>query len=198
MPRIPGTEDDPAPELVVSAKRPRPPDHAESCDAAMFNGQFACTCGDDQRYEMELAGGIKIRSKHPITNTKIINATDIVGEDGMTDKERNALIPHGIELGSLVELSSGVRLFVVTCARDCDQTPMYWLCHCPKPLVFNGIIWANRSLRECLRYAGIDGGYAESSLKVIAGPEVAYAELDRMGYITDGNWIEQPYYGEDL
>ena len=40
---------------------------------------------------------------------------------------------HDIPLGALVELESGVRLFVVHQGRDCDrdQTPLYWLATTP-------------------------------------------------------------------
>lgn len=44
---------------------------------------------------------------------------------------RAELDAHDIPLGALVELESGVRLFVVHQGRDCDQTPMYWLAATP-------------------------------------------------------------------
>ena len=43
---------------------------------------------------------------------------------------------HDIPLGALVELESGVRLFVVHQGRDCDrdQTPLYWLATTPNEI----------------------------------------------------------------
>ncbi len=37
------------------------------------------------------------------------------------------MTPHAIPIGTLVEIDTGARLFVVYQGRDCDQTPLYWL-----------------------------------------------------------------------
>lgn len=42
-----------------------------------------------------------------------------------TGKEVNAEKIHKIPIGALVEIKTGVRLFVVYHGRDCDQTPLY-------------------------------------------------------------------------
>lgn len=57
--------------------------------------------------------------------TKIEVAYNIQDENGESQKDRNLKKNHGVELGALVELESGVRLFVVNHSRDCDGTPLY-------------------------------------------------------------------------
>ena len=60
----------------------------------------------------------------------IINVADLVDPNdpsGRTYRQVGAERTHGVALGSLVEVESGARLFVVLLGRDCDQTPLYWL-----------------------------------------------------------------------
>lgn len=57
--------------------------------------------------------------------TKFEVAYNIQDENGESQKDRNLKKNHNIELGALVELESGVRLFVVNHSRDCDGTPLY-------------------------------------------------------------------------
>lgn len=57
--------------------------------------------------------------------TKFEIAYNIQDENGESQKDKNLKQNHNIELGSLVELDSGVRLFVVNHSRDCDGTPLY-------------------------------------------------------------------------
>lgn len=62
--------------------------------------------------------------------TRIVIIADLVDPDdprGRTYREVNRAKKHAIPLGTLVELESGARLFVVHHARDCDQTPLYHL-----------------------------------------------------------------------
>lgn len=59
-----------------------------------------------------------------------INVADIV--DNTDPKKRtfrqiNAEMTHAIPIGALVELDSGVRMFVASHDRDCDMTPLYSL-----------------------------------------------------------------------
>jgi hypothetical protein len=42
---------------------------------------------------------------------------------GRSYRQINATKTHAIPLGALVEVDSGVRLFVVLQTRDCDMTP---------------------------------------------------------------------------
>lgn len=59
-----------------------------------------------------------------------VNVADLVDPDdpeGRTWREINAAKTHAIAVGTLVELESGVRLWVVHHSRDCDQTPLYCL-----------------------------------------------------------------------
>lgn len=106
--------------------------------------------------------------------TYLINIADLRDPDdpqGRTYRQINALKQHQIPIGALVEIvstdeefpddSAGVRLFVVYHARDCDQTPLYSLCHdldnteLGRPDFYNRT-WIN--------------GYPEESLKVIRLP----------------------------
>jgi hypothetical protein len=90
------------------------------------------------------------------------NVADLVNPDdpqGRTYRQINATKTHKIPLGSLVELRSGVRLFVVNHNRDCDETPLYYLSHdkddiIPKSKNFRNESWI--------------GGYDEESLTLIS------------------------------
>jgi hypothetical protein len=53
----------------------------------------------------------------------------VMPETGKTYRQTNLQKVHTISLGSLVELETGVRLFVVEHVRDFDGTPLYNLCH---------------------------------------------------------------------
>lgn len=92
---------------------------------------------------------------------EFINIADLKDPNdphGRSYREINAEKSHGIPLGSLVELESGVRLFIVYLGRDCDQTPLYWLCDDPEDTEPDEDGFRNR------RWIG---GYPEDSLKVI-------------------------------
>ena len=56
-----------------------------------------------------------------------VNVADLVLSSRKTWREENLEKPHNIPIGALVELQSGIRLFVGSHARDCDGTPLYWL-----------------------------------------------------------------------
>ena len=55
------------------------------------------------------------------------NIADLDSGNGKTYREINNETNHRFEIGQLVELDSGVRLFVAKQSRDCDGTPMYVL-----------------------------------------------------------------------
>jgi hypothetical protein len=69
----------------------------------------------------------------------ITTVADIVEANGKTVRENNRVIPHALPIGALVEITTdcpigefgsvykGVRLFVVSFARDCDGSPLYSL-----------------------------------------------------------------------
>jgi hypothetical protein len=90
-----------------------------------------------------------------------INIADLQDPDdaqGRSYRQVNAEKVHKIPIGTLVELETGVRLFVVYHGRDCDQTPLYYLSHdqediTPKYKNFRNESWT--------------GGYPEDSLKLI-------------------------------
>jgi len=93
---------------------------------------------------------------------------DLVEENGKTIKENNMEKTHNIPLWSLIEVKdTGERLYVGLCDRDCDGTPLYWLCrHDDIGRDFH--ISANRRHHHC------DGGYSEDSITLIKEPEPGY------------------------
>ncbi len=74
---------------------------------------------------------------------------------GRTYREINLDKVHLIPMGELVELPSGVRLFVVYHGRDCDGTPLYYLSSDKDDTTKE---------RPSFKNPGWDGGYSESSL----------------------------------
>lgn len=118
---------------------------------------------------------------------------DIKGSDGLTDRERNSLEVHNIQLGSLVEVEGELtRQFVVHLGRDCDGTPLYWLSVDPLVLVYDGDIYENGLMRYTLR-GKVLGGYAEESLNVIKPPSHVHSVLREDGWVNvHGEWIEKP------
>ena len=90
-----------------------------------------------------------------------INVADIVDPDdpqGRTYRQVNAARPHTIPVGSLVELESGVRLFVIHHGRDCDMEPLYYLSPDRDDTT---------EKRKGFRNDGWTGGYCEDSLTVV-------------------------------
>lgn len=107
--------------------------------------------------DITLPDGAKYRPKYP--DSPFIHICDLVNKKtGKTGRETNAEKTHQIPVGTLVELESGVRLFVVSHDRDCDQTPLYGLCHDKEDTVVEREGFANRKW---------DHGYSEESLTVI-------------------------------
>ena len=100
------------------------------------------------------------------TYTNVADLRDPADPAGRSYRRVNAEKTHGIVAGSLVEIESGVRLFVVKLGRDCDQTPLYWLApEMPAP---------TDEAEEPAYYrhlmSKMVGGYAEESLTVISPP----------------------------
>lgn len=92
---------------------------------------------------------------------KIINVADIKDPDdsqGRSYREVNNAKKHLFEVGQLVELRDGVRLWVVMQGRDCDGTPLYWLCHNRDDTVQGDGIFAN------INWVG---GYSEEGLTLV-------------------------------
>lgn len=87
------------------------------------------------------------------------NLKDPSDSQGRSYKEVNLEKKHKIPVGSLVELDTGARLFVVMHTRDCDGTPLYSLCHDKEDTKWVNSIFANRAW---------DSGYDEDSLKLIS------------------------------
>lgn len=87
---------------------------------------------------------------------QFINVADLVNtKTGKTWRQENSELQHNIPLGSLVELETGERLFVIKHNRDCDQTPMYSL-------------GMNHEInREDSMFSKLHHGYSEESLKVV-------------------------------
>jgi len=57
----------------------------------------------------------------------IADLKDPEDKQGRSYRQVNAAKKHNITIGSLVEVESGARLFVVEHTRDCDQAPLYTL-----------------------------------------------------------------------
>jgi len=57
----------------------------------------------------------------------ICDLVDPEDPEGRTFREINNATDHSFEVGTLVEIRNGVRLFIVQQTRDCDGTPLYCL-----------------------------------------------------------------------
>lgn len=106
----------------------------------------------------------KYRPKY--TESPFVTICDLVNpETGKTYREENAEKVHNIPIGALVEIlpdedgyendMAGVRLFVVSHERDCDQTPIYSLCADPNDTIvkkdgFGNTKWYNGFTEEGL------------------------------------------------
>jgi len=93
--------------------------------------------------------------------TYLINIADLPDPDdpqGRSYRQVNAEKKHTIPVGTLVELESGTRLFIVYHGRDCDQTPLYWLSDDPED---------REQIRDGWTNPGWSGGWAEDSLQVV-------------------------------
>jgi hypothetical protein len=98
-----------------------------------------------------------------VTNPTIIlvNVADLPDPNdsqGRSYRQVNAAKTHKIPVGTLVEIETGARLFVVFQGRDCDQEPLYWLS--PE---------ADDTERADTRFGNRlwIGGYGEDSLTVV-------------------------------
>lgn len=93
-----------------------------------------------------------------------INIADIEHpkHHGKSYRQVNEEKRHAIPIGSLVELSTGARLFVVYHARDCDQAPLYSLADDMEPRFSSESPYAT---------AHWSNGYGEEDLKVIRSPK---------------------------
>lgn len=74
-----------------------------------------------------------------------------VESNGKTIRENNLQRQHAIPVGTLVEASSGARLFVARHCRDCDGTPLYGLAVSP----------------DATEYSNVHYGYMERGLRVV-------------------------------
>jgi len=59
----------------------------------------------------------------------IADLKDISDPQGRTYRQINNDTQHTFNVGSLVELEGGCRLFIAKLTRDCDGTPLYTLTH---------------------------------------------------------------------
>lgn len=94
----------------------------------------------------------------------VINIADLRDPDdpqGRSYRHVNAEQQHTIPIGTLVQLASGARAFVVYHGRDCDQTPLYYVSLDPEDTEERIPGWKNTSWA---------GGYSENSLTIIAAP----------------------------
>ena len=96
--------------------------------------------------------------------TEIVNVADIPDPsdpEGRTFRQVNAEKTHAIPIGAFVELEGGCRAWVVSHGRDCDKTPLYWLCMDREDTEQRHPNMANFSWT---------GGYSEESLTVLSDP----------------------------
>ncbi len=99
-----------------------------------------------------------------VINIPIIFIHDITNPaTGNTYKEDNLKLKHKFEIGDLVELGSGVRLFIAAQNRDCDGSLLYSLTIDLEDYFFY--------MKECNEgfstLAGTAIGYPEESLTLI-------------------------------
>lgn len=92
---------------------------------------------------------------------QVIKISDMVDPNdpaGRSYREVNLEKKHNIPVGQLVELKSGVRMFVACQSRDCDGTPLYSLTSTEGDYIQHEPRRFNRNW---------DNGYPEESLKPV-------------------------------
>jgi len=119
-------------------------------------------------------------------NVFFVDVNTIVNpESGLTYRQENEQKTHNIPLGTLVELETGVRLYVVLHERDFDGTPLY-------ALSFDKDWEPNMYGAEHKNFARwkVDAGYPEQSLKIVSTSNYD-ADSASLGYceamLTTGN-----------
>ncbi len=125
-----------------------------------------------------------------------ISVADIVNKaNGLTVREENMQMQHGIPLWALVEIKqfdmeepedseynqhTGLRLFVCGHTRDCDGTPLYTLTHntkirheSVKRTLEDAVVVSNGfgSVKGSIFIPGLDG-FSEDCLTVIRLPSI--------------------------
>jgi hypothetical protein len=120
----------------------------------------------------------------------------IVGEDGLSDKERNLKNQHTIPLFSLVEIEYegseefGLRLYVQGHSRDCDGTPLYNLTHDYRVVGKDVSTDRMRNAKDRFEHmlavmdtGKITGGYSADSLVVVRTADEVKNRLIEHGYM---------------
>lgn len=98
------------------------------------------------------------------------NIADIVNsKTGKTWRQENMEKVHNIPLGALVEVEAdldqnGLRLWVVSHDRDCDETPLYSLSFSKD---WSEDMFGSSSRMKFAARAMTDSGHPEESLKII-------------------------------
>jgi hypothetical protein len=93
--------------------------------------------------------------------TEFVNIADLKDPndpEGRTYREINNATQHRFNVGQLVEVDDGVRLFVAKQTRDCDGTPLYYLTPHKGDYKQERVGFANRNW---------SGGCPEDSMKAI-------------------------------
>lgn len=122
----------------------------------------------------------------------------IVGEDGLSEKERNLKNQHTIPLFSLVQIQDdnseefGLRLYVQGHSRDCDGTPLYNLTHDYRVVGKDVSTDRMRNAKDRLEHmlavidtGKITGGYSADSLVVIRTADEVKNRLIEHGYMNE-------------
>jgi hypothetical protein len=97
---------------------------------------------------------------------QIVKISDLKDPDdplGRTYREVNNSKGHVFKVGELVELDSGVRLFVSKLTRDCDGTPLYSLSTGQENKFLHG--FDEKSLKRCLTKRAADFTICECGSK---------------------------------
>jgi hypothetical protein len=129
------------------------PSPCNKCDHLYWDPMYE----EDPIYEAECKKGLPMGDKNcpgfePEKLCVLFKDLPDSDHPGKTIGEVNLEKKHNIPEGSLVEVErTGIRLFVVNCGRDCDNTPLYWLA-------------ADKGEIRTYRHAG---GYQEKDLRVI-------------------------------
>lgn len=125
----------------------------------------------------------------------------IVGEDGLSDRERNRQKTHAIPLFSLVEIQcnseeDGLRLYVQGHSRDCDGTPLYELTYDYKIVGKDVSTERLRAAKDRLEHmiavidtGKVSGGYPEHCLTVIKTADEVKKRLIEKGYMDENEQL---------
>jgi hypothetical protein len=89
----------------------------------------------------------------------VADLKDTNDPDGRSYREINNATAHNFNIGQLVELDNGVRMFIAKQTRDCDGTPLYCL-----------TAEENQEYAQANHYSWVHG-YSEDGMNAILSPK---------------------------